>query len=1049
MKGIDRIKAAVACLTILFGATVGARTDPTLKWKVITTKAFKIYYHEGAWFTAHALASIADKYAEKVLSQWGEKLPSSPIYKVVIRDTDDIANAHARYDLEVMDFYATASTSPLRGRRNWIIGTFPHEFAHIVSLKRNSSTGRLIGGLSFGGIEDRWKDTHLDYGGSVYIPSSIYWRWWAEATAQIDAMITGGDPWDTSRDMVLRTALFDNGLLSWDEMHSIHTTKGFGGELVYNQGFSFLDFLESEYGPHFRVREADRQSRKWYGDADAAIEALTDKSGYKLYKEWIKNLKRKYSPKIDEIQKNKISGKRVDVLQDSGDRKRNKTEDPYKDGLYISHPRFSKDGRWLTWSDRGTIHLMYLQNHFSPPLTDDHTEKGKRLSFSISFEGTTYALSPSANTLVVSKKRSKWNGSYLYYDLFVIDLSHINKILTTYENLYADSKEHQKLIKKTKKMLLKAKTPEKKLTYGLRATHPAFSPDGKKLIFSVNKDGNRSLYIMDFPSGKPLLFLKAENGAQYINAVFTKDGKQIIFGRFGDVPQSIWGVDLNGENLSCVVCDREHDYRDPLPCDKNKLFLSSDRTGIFNIYEFDLKTKKLYQLTNITTGAFHPYPDNTCKKILYSEYTAFGFKTAFLEVQKKIDAGKAPLYVPKSYTFNTKTNFKETDYVFELLPPLIHPSIILEDNFFKAGFTANIRDVLGMHSLLLYTLFGKDSDLSASYTARTSFADLSLSFSRYTRESDIYSEGSLPVSRDYILKHYQASLSLPLYSAGFAPGSHYIGITYHKKDYDLTYGIPVSPGSSSPSKKFSLLENDRFSIWWKYNSKYDYRDPLQDIIPRNRRMTSIKFTTVHSKINPDLSSDPATARSYSWYNEIKLSHREFISVPWSSLQAFELSLKAGYINKNVDPLDEFYAGGRLQFRTFGDLNDNDIFLGYEDFSISGETLIMARAAFHFPIASEIHKKIWATYIDSIFASVFFDAGNAWDFGKIRNRSDENGDIILYDTGLELRMKSFIFSDYNKFNGILQIAYGFQDSAGHGFKDNDWPIRIYAGIGVDF
>jgi hypothetical protein len=55
------------------------------------------------------------------------------------------------------------------------------------------------------------------------------------------------------------------------------------------------------------------------------------------------------------------------------------------------------------------------------------------------------------------------------------------------------------------------------------------------------------------------------------------------------------------------------------------IYFSSDRTGIFNLYAYEVATKKLYQVTNVLGGAFTPAPSPDGKTLVFSSYSSKGY----------------------------------------------------------------------------------------------------------------------------------------------------------------------------------------------------------------------------------------------------------------------------------------------------------------------------------------------------------------------------------------------------------------------------------------
>ena len=155
--------------------------------------------------------------------------------------------------------------------------------------------------------------------------------------------------------------------------------------------------------------------------------------------------------------------------------------------------------------------------------------------------------------------------------------------------------------------------------------------------------------------------------------------------------------------------------------------------------------------------------------------------------------------------------------------------------------------------------------------------------------------------------------------------------------------------------------------------------------------------------------------------------------------------------------DDFFLGGRLNFRAFGQISPNTLFYGYDPFSIYGETMLLLSSGYTFPIIRHADAKEGVFLFDSLYGGFFGEAGNAWTRGHAKNLYQNpthdptlgTGTRILTDIGAELKLKAFLFTESNSWNSVLRVAYGFQDNAKNGFSDTDWPIHIYLGVGTDF
>ena len=117
---------------------------------------------------------------------------------------------------------------------------------------------------------------------------------------------------------------------------------------------------------------------------------------------------------------------------------------------------------------------------------------------------------------------------------------------------------------------------------------PAFSSDGKWLIFTSNRDGNFQIYKMDTRgmAVEKLTELNGNCGAPH----FSHDGRKITF--FADIfgNYDIFMMDYNGENIIQLTNHPAQDAYPSFSSDKRKIVFHSNRSGKYQIYWIDLMT---------------------------------------------------------------------------------------------------------------------------------------------------------------------------------------------------------------------------------------------------------------------------------------------------------------------------------------------------------------------------------------------------------------------------------------------------------------------------
>ena len=73
------------------------------------------------------------------------------------------------------------------------------------------------------------------------------------------------------------------------------------------------------------------------------------------------------------------------------------------------------------------------------------------------------------------------------------------------------------------------------------------------------------------------------------------------------------------------MVDRALDVDPRFSPDGRFVLFASDRTGIYDVYAHELATARLYQVTNVVSGAFQPVVSPDGKQLVYTGFTSEGF----------------------------------------------------------------------------------------------------------------------------------------------------------------------------------------------------------------------------------------------------------------------------------------------------------------------------------------------------------------------------------------------------------------------------------------
>ncbi len=176
----------------------------------------------------------------------------------------------------------------------------------------------------------------------------------------------------------------------------------------------------------------------------------------------------------------------------------------------------------------------------------------------------------------------------------------------------------------------------RQLTRGERAHDPDFAPDTSLLVYVANHNGRSSLRLRDLATGTTSDLAEPDDRTSFQRPRFSPSGKWIAVGVSRlDGSSDIELVDRQTGWTVPVTHDRACDLDPYWSRTGRYLFFVSDRSGVFNLYAYQVATGKVLRCTNVLYGAFEPAvsPDN--RRIALVTYSADGYdiSTMVLDVQ--------------------------------------------------------------------------------------------------------------------------------------------------------------------------------------------------------------------------------------------------------------------------------------------------------------------------------------------------------------------------------------------------------------------------------
>jgi Tol biopolymer transport system component len=220
----------------------------------------------------------------------------------------------------------------------------------------------------------------------------------------------------------------------------------------------------------------------------------------------------------------------------------------------------------------------------------------------------------------------------------------------------------------------------KKITSKGMNTDPLFSPTGRHIVFVSDQDGDDELYLYDVgteqttqltnntaqdfspsfsPNGEEIVYVsnmddefkwelyKISVKNKHIQNLtrnnywdgfpkYTSDGKSIVFSSKHESSENIYTIKTGGGGEK-ILYESDADDNDPQLI-ANDLYFKSNRDGNWEVYRFNIKTKKLTQLTHNTIPDWNPRVSINGTKIIMARQIKQRWQLYYIDYHNAISS---------------------------------------------------------------------------------------------------------------------------------------------------------------------------------------------------------------------------------------------------------------------------------------------------------------------------------------------------------------------------------------------------------------------------
>ncbi len=528
-----RFSAAGVVLLLTAAGSAGAQiawgtNAHVLKWRQIATPHFRIIYTTGGDTAAAQTAWCSEEAYRFVTRDLGDRTDFRT--SVVLNTAEDVANGLASPLGHFLWVWSKADPKTTAGPLGWLPRVVTHEFAHMATYR--AVRNRL--GLYWEGLA-----------------LSTLPMWFLEGVAQFES-----EPVDSHRELLLRVAALDTGLLSLARMNGFIGANRLESRLLYEQGQSLLRYILKERGSR-DLRRLLRAHRTLPVNFSWTMKRVLGYSSRTAYCSWRWRLEQFYREHWAD--RERLYGREKHLRL------------PYQ-GVYAV--------RWRPGDSTCFAAVVVRDFREEVPelvLVETRPANSVRV-LARPYVGSHFAWSPDGHRIVVNKLHYV-EGGLLVDDLFVVDVT------TGKERL---------------------------LTWGKRLSDPTWSPDGS-WIACVQQLADRSRLVKLRADGgdTPHVLVDWGPGTSVYEPDWSPEGDVIAFA-FRDTA-GIRGLGL--VRLADGTVERwigPGDRRSPaFSPDGRFLAFVDEGGGAPDVYVLDRAADRVTRLTRVVGGLFNPawHPD--------------------------------------------------------------------------------------------------------------------------------------------------------------------------------------------------------------------------------------------------------------------------------------------------------------------------------------------------------------------------------------------------------------------------------------------------------
>jgi len=541
------IYTMILYLSLCWGFTwqFSGRTHPELNWTTMETEHFRVHFHQGIEDIAKEGASISEQVRPTLLQQMG--LDDIPIIDIIFTTEDEIMNGFAMHTYTTFIWVDQNEAAIWLEDEKWLYQVVAHELQHIVFSHKIDTW-----------LPQPWESLYSDTPG---------WVW--EGLAEYET-----ERWRPHRA---------------DISHKYHVLKNNMDKMdAHHDGYSKLLYWSDRFGDSTIVSTFSERDKLGLFKFEKAFKKHTGVEVKQFNEDWRRHMNTYYygyrsqKEPLDEIgEVVSLPIKKLDSFAFSSDSSKiallgKDDKNQWDRSLIIAVRDTAKERERLEKQLKEDEKTKF--DFFTKLFGDEEKEEKKEKKLKVLWDkkeidygyfhytGEYMSWSPNSEKLVYTKYHFDENQS-MVYDVKIWD-SETNKT--------------------------------KWLTQSMRAIHPAFSPDGEKIIFVSHENSVANMYTMNNDGSDIEKITSYDYETQILCPSYAPDGTQVVFAMADkDANMDLYLLEISSGNIRRITNDPAVDYNPIWHPGSDFITYTSHSGSTPNLHTLSLLTGESKQVSDV------------------------------------------------------------------------------------------------------------------------------------------------------------------------------------------------------------------------------------------------------------------------------------------------------------------------------------------------------------------------------------------------------------------------------------------------------------------